>query len=135
MRQEISTSTTSQLEQSLGNSHSVARVAPVRTTRRDRFSISCAGRARARSRRLSRRRSITSIPSWQRNSRRVATAAAEASAKEIQSFDPEELRVTRIRALRGPNYWRLAPVIAGDVHQGSLEKIKTTDVPGFTERL
>jgi cyanophycin synthetase len=65
----------------------------------------------------------------------VATAAAQASTRETQSFDPEELRVTRIRALRGPNYWRLAPVIAGDVHQGSLEKVTTTDVPGFTERL
>ncbi len=65
----------------------------------------------------------------------MATAAAQTSAKETQSFDPEELRVTRIRALRGPNYWRLAPVIAGDVHQGSLEKVATTDVPGFTERL
>ena len=65
----------------------------------------------------------------------MATAAAQTSTKETQSFDPEELRVTRIRALRGPNYWRLAPVIAGDVHQGSLEKVTTTDVPGFTERL
>lgn len=65
----------------------------------------------------------------------MATAAAQTSAKDTQSFDPEELRVTRIRALRGPNYWRLAPVIAGDVHQGPLEKIATTDVPGFTERL
>ena len=41
----------------------------------------------------------------------------------------------RIRALRGPNYWRLAPVIAGDVHQGSLEKVTTADVAGFNERL
>ena len=65
----------------------------------------------------------------------MATAAAQTTTKKTQSFDPEELRVTRIRALRGPNYWRLAPVIAGDVHQGSLEKVTTTDVPGFTERL
>ena len=46
-----------------------------------------------------------------------------------------DLVVTHIRALRGPNYWRLAPVIACDVRLGSLEHITSADVPGFSERL
>jgi cyanophycin synthetase len=54
-------------------------------------------------------------------------------------FEPDlrvdDLRVTRIRALRGPNYWRLAPVIACDVALGALEHISSADLPGFTERL
>ncbi len=45
------------------------------------------------------------------------------------------MRVTRIRALRGPNYWRLAPVIACDVSLGALEEVATADIPGFTDRL
>lgn len=46
-----------------------------------------------------------------------------------------DLVVTRIRALRGPNYWRLAPVIACDVRLGSLEHVNSADVPGFVDRL
>jgi cyanophycin synthetase len=65
----------------------------------------------------------------------VATTAEQARAEARPVFDPEELRISRIRALRGPNYWRLAPVIAGDVHQGALEKVSTADIPGFSERL
>ncbi|HEY2853792.1 MAG TPA: cyanophycin synthetase [Gemmatimonadaceae bacterium] len=48
---------------------------------------------------------------------------------------PSALRVSRIRALRGPNYWRLAPVIACDVRLGELEEITSVDVPGFCDRL
>src|SRR6476661_233745 len=47
----------------------------------------------------------------------------------------EELRVTRVRALRGPNFWRLAPVIACDVRLGSLERTLTSSIPEFVERL
>lgn len=65
----------------------------------------------------------------------MATAAEQAHAEVKAVFDAEELRISRIRALRGPNYWRLAPVIAGDVHQGALEKTSTADIPGFAERL
>jgi cyanophycin synthetase len=65
----------------------------------------------------------------------TTTAAAPTPVESSVKFDPDELRVTRIRALRGPNYWRLAPVIAGDVQQGALEKITSAEVPGFTERL
>ena len=50
-------------------------------------------------------------------------------------FDTSDLEVTRIRALRGPNYWRLAPVIASDVRLGSLEKVTTANIAGFTDRL
>ena len=50
-------------------------------------------------------------------------------------FDPEQLRVARLRALRGPNYWRLAPVIACDVRLGALEDVTSADVPGFFDRL
>ncbi|MDQ3519805.1 MAG: cyanophycin synthetase [Gemmatimonadota bacterium] len=50
-------------------------------------------------------------------------------------MSPADLRVTRLRALRGPNFWRLAPVIACDVQLGSLEHITSADIPGFTEKL
>src|SRR5689334_6023180 len=46
-----------------------------------------------------------------------------------------EIRVTRVRALRGPNYWRLAPVIACDVRLGNLEEVTSDQIPGFCERL
>ena len=45
------------------------------------------------------------------------------------------LRVTRVRALRGPNYWRLAPVIACDVRLGELKELSSADIPGFAGRL
>ncbi|MFL5577517.1 MAG: cyanophycin synthetase [Gemmatimonadaceae bacterium] len=61
-------------------------------------------------------------------------AAAGAPATEPR-HDPNELRLTRLRALRGPNYWRLAPVIACDVRLGALEQVSSADIPGFTERL
>jgi cyanophycin synthetase len=48
---------------------------------------------------------------------------------------PDDFRVTRIRALRGPNFWRLAPVIACDVSLGTLDEIPSVDLPGFNERL
>ena len=51
------------------------------------------------------------------------------------ALDPATLEITRIRALRGPNYWRLAPVIACDVRLGKLESLTTADVPGFSGRL
>ena len=51
------------------------------------------------------------------------------------AVDPNELRVTRLRALRGPNYWRLAPVIACDVRLGTLEDVSTADLPHFNARL
>ena len=49
--------------------------------------------------------------------------------------DAKDLRVTRVRPLRGPNYWRLAPVIACDVRLGALEQRNTAELPGFSERL
>ena len=51
------------------------------------------------------------------------------------SVNPNELRMTRLRALRGPNYWRLAPVIACDVRLGELENVTSASVPGFADRL
>ncbi len=50
-------------------------------------------------------------------------------------IDADQLQVSRIRALRGPNYWRLAPVIACDVQLGSLEQVSSADIPGFYDRL
>ncbi len=50
-------------------------------------------------------------------------------------FNPDDLRVTRLRAVRGPNFWRLAPVIACDLTLGSLEDVPSTGIPGFNERL
>ena len=49
--------------------------------------------------------------------------------------DPEELRVSRLRAVRGPNFWRLAPVIACDVALGTLEDVPSSEMPGFSDRL
>ncbi len=50
-------------------------------------------------------------------------------------IDADELQVSRIRALRGPNYWRLAPVIACDVRLGGLEQLSSAEMPGFNDRL
>jgi len=58
-----------------------------------------------------------------------------ATPPSVPAIDPNELRVTRLRALRGPNYWRLAPVIACDVRLGALESVNSADVPGFNDRL
>src|SRR3954454_24503829 len=54
---------------------------------------------------------------------------------DATSVDPAQLEIVRLRVLRGPNYWRLAPVIACDLRLGHLEKVNTADVPGFTDRL
>ncbi|HEX7980338.1 MAG TPA: cyanophycin synthetase, partial [Gemmatimonadaceae bacterium] len=62
----------------------------------------------------------------------TTTLSAPAAASRV---DANELRVTRVRPLRGPNYWRLAPVIACDVRLGALEQRSTAQLPGFTERL
>jgi cyanophycin synthetase len=53
----------------------------------------------------------------------------------VASRDPDELRISRLRPLRGPNFWRLAPVIACDLTLGSLEEVPSTDIPGFNQRL
>src|SRR5215216_6435435 len=58
-----------------------------------------------------------------------------ATPPSVPTIDPHDLRVTRIRALRGPNYWRLAPVIACDVRLGALEGVTSNDIPGFCDRL
>jgi cyanophycin synthetase len=57
------------------------------------------------------------------------------AAHAVATPSPDDLRVTRIRALRGPNYWRLAPVIACDVRLGALEKMSTAELPGFVDAL
>jgi cyanophycin synthetase len=62
----------------------------------------------------------------------TTTLSAPAATSRV---DANELRVTRVRPLRGPNYWRLAPVIACDVRLGALEQLSTAELPGFTERL
>ncbi|HET6763706.1 MAG TPA: hypothetical protein VFH27_08535, partial [Longimicrobiaceae bacterium] len=49
--------------------------------------------------------------------------------------DPAELQVSRLRAVRGPNFWRLAPVIACDVRPGALEDVTSAEMDGFAERL
>src|SRR3954465_5547206 len=65
---------------------------------------------------------------------RPATDDEMSTATEPQ-IDADQLQVSRIRALRGPNYWRLAPVIACDVQLGSLEQVSSAEIPGFYERL
>ncbi len=61
----------------------------------------------------------------------LATSEPDAPIK----LDPDALEVTRLRALRGPNYWRLAPVIACDIRLGTLEKVTSADIPGFADYL
>ena len=53
----------------------------------------------------------------------------------LADFDATDISLTRVRAMRGPNYWRLAPVIAADITLGALEQVPTSDIPGFNERL
>src|SRR6059058_4687285 len=57
------------------------------------------------------------------------------AAPPMPEVSADDLRVTRVRPLRGPNYWRLAPVIACDVRLGALEQRSTAELPGFNERL
>ncbi|HEV3049826.1 MAG TPA: cyanophycin synthetase [Longimicrobium sp.] len=64
----------------------------------------------------------------------MSTVLGDPAAAGVR-FDPDELRVSRLRAVRGPNFWRLAPVIACDLTLGSLEDVPSTDIPGFNERL
>jgi cyanophycin synthetase len=63
----------------------------------------------------------------------VATRVSEV-ARGLR-LDPLDLRIERLRALRGPNFWRLAPVIACDLKLGALEEVPSTDIPGFNHRL
>jgi cyanophycin synthetase len=49
--------------------------------------------------------------------------------------DADALRISRLRPLRGPNFWRLAPVIACDLTVGELEEVPSTALPGFNDRL
>src|SRR5688572_19418016 len=56
-------------------------------------------------------------------------------SEEAVAFDPQDLKISRLRAVRGPNFWRLAPVIACDVSLGSLLDVRSSDIPGFVERL
>src|SRR5688500_16711600 len=67
--------------------------------------------------------------------RSVHSSEPSGSSIAVATPDPGDLRVTRLRALRGPNYWRLAPVIACDVRLGALEGVTSANIPGFTERL
>ena len=54
---------------------------------------------------------------------------------DLPAVDPAQFDIARIRALPGPNYWRLAPVVACDVKLGVLDALTTADIPGFTARL
>ncbi|MDB4950744.1 MAG: cyanophycin synthetase [Gemmatimonadetes bacterium] len=63
------------------------------------------------------------------------TDASRGAAATAERADPAELRVSRLRAVRGPNFWRLAPVIACDVRLGALEDVDSAEMPGFVDRL
>jgi cyanophycin synthetase len=63
------------------------------------------------------------------------TTTLIADPHTANTVNADDLRVTRVRPLRGPNYWRLAPVIACDVRLGSLESMSTAELPGFAEAL
>src|SRR5688500_2338704 len=68
------------------------------------------------------------------HSRRRHMTQPSASATLVE-LDPSDLKLTRVRAMRGPNYWRLAPVITADLELGALETISSAEMPDFTERL
>jgi cyanophycin synthetase len=65
----------------------------------------------------------------------MTTTLSAPLASAGNGLNADDLRVSRVRALRGPNYWRLAPVIACDVRLGSLEQFSTVNLPEFTDRL
>ena len=54
---------------------------------------------------------------------------------DILRIDPAQLEITKLRTLRGPNHWRLAPVIACELRTGALASLTTSDAPEFTSRL
>jgi cyanophycin synthetase len=64
----------------------------------------------------------------------MTDASRGATATPVHA-DPGQVRVSRLRAVRGPNFWRLAPVIACDLTLGLLEEVTSADLPGFTDRL
>ena len=47
----------------------------------------------------------------------------------------DDLRIVHVRTLGGPNVWRLAPVVLGELRVGSLAERAPDDVPGFNDRL
>ncbi|MEX2571147.1 MAG: cyanophycin synthetase [Gemmatimonadota bacterium] len=57
------------------------------------------------------------------------------SITTASSLDSADLRMSRLRALRGPNFWRLSPVIACDVSLGTLEGVTTDRLDGFSRQL
>ncbi|HSU93628.1 MAG TPA: hypothetical protein VLI43_07940, partial [Gemmatimonadaceae bacterium] len=61
--------------------------------------------------------------------------SSDTASSSATLYDASELHVTRVRALRGPNYWRLAPVIACDLALGSLDHVSSAELPGFAHRL
>jgi cyanophycin synthetase len=65
----------------------------------------------------------------------VTAMTSTSAVAEPQSYDAFDFRVSRVRALRGPNYWRLAPVIACDVQLGDLDRVTSDQIPGFCDRL
>jgi len=66
---------------------------------------------------------------------RVATAASNGRSTVVALANASDLIISRVRALRGPNYWRLAPIVACDLKLGSLEELCSDEIPGFNDRL
>ncbi len=65
----------------------------------------------------------------------IMSVPAAPISPSLPSVDPSDLKVSRLRALRGPNFWRLSPVVACEVRLGALEDVPTNLLPGFSERL
>ena len=66
---------------------------------------------------------------------RIATAPSNGRPAAAPPLDASDLIISRVRPLRGPNYWRLAPVVACDLKLGSLEELCSDEIPGFNDRL
>ena len=60
----------------------------------------------------------------------MGSIVVQPTVQSADVFDANELRVSRVRALRGPNYWRLAPVVASEVRLGALEDVASSERSG-----
>ena len=64
----------------------------------------------------------------------LETTTAE-SPGHAPGLAADGLRLRGVRALRGPNLWRDAPVVACEVEPGALADVRPADVDGFADRL
>ena len=57
------------------------------------------------------------------------------NAPDARPDPASEIRMTRLHATRGANYWLRDPIVRMDLAVGAYEHISSADVPGFTDAL